>query len=78
MNSLKIAREIIREHFAGKEEDLKTDTRPAVQRRRYYFFDAKPENSIKFTALKEVLESNSPEKEATIQKSLLPGEMLRP
>jgi len=41
---------------------------PSVQTRRYYFYEAPPENSIKFTALNQILSKESPEKEATIKK----------
>jgi len=39
-----------------------------VQRWRYYFFDAPPENSIKFGYLSEILDSDTPERDALIKK----------
>lgn len=41
---------------------------PSVQTKRYYFYEAPPENSIKFTALNQILSKDSPEKQATIEK----------
>jgi hypothetical protein len=39
-----------------------------VQRWRYYFFDAPPENSIKFSYISEILKSDTPERTALIEK----------
>ena len=40
----------------------------AVQTKRYYFFEAPPENAIKFTALNDILQKDSPEKQSMITK----------
>lgn len=40
----------------------------AANRKRYYFFDAQPENAISFTALKDILQGQSAEKQALMQK----------
>ena len=66
---------------AKEEEDQQDQTAPAApetpspqapqvaaNRKRYYFFEAPPENAIGFTALKDILEGQSPEKQALIQK----------
>jgi len=64
------------EKWAAKQEDApkqdapSVDERggPSVQTRRYYFYEAPPESSIKFTALNKILSKDSPEKQATIEK----------
>lgn len=39
-----------------------------VQRWRYYFYDAPPENSIKFSYLSDILEKDSPERVSLVEK----------
>lgn len=58
-------RKILNLVLAGKEEERRN---VAVRRRRYYFFNAPAENSIKFSALREILSKESPEKAAIIEK----------
>jgi len=41
---------------------------PAVDTRRYYFFEAPPESSIQFTSMSDILRRDSPEKQALVQK----------
>jgi hypothetical protein len=41
---------------------------PPVQTKRYYFYEAPPENAIKFTALNQILSKDSPEKQAMVEK----------
>lgn len=80
MISTKSVQRVLRIISAGKEEPPIAPTAPeepvseakpaeaAVQRHRYYFYEAKPENSIKFTSLQEILKKESPEREAMIEK----------
>jgi hypothetical protein len=63
------------EKWAAKQEAPATDSpekgergATSVQSRRYYFYEAPPENSIKFTALNQILSKDSPEKEAIVKK----------
>ena len=39
-----------------------------VQRWRYYFYDAPPENSIKFSYISDILEKDSPERDSLVAK----------
>lgn len=55
-------------HLAGKEEKPKDTSNVPVSRRRYYYFRAPAENSIKFTALSEIMQNDTPERDATIKK----------
>lgn len=41
---------------------------PAVDTKRYYFFEAPPESSIQFTSMNDILKRTSPEKAALVQK----------
>jgi hypothetical protein len=62
---------VLRMHIAGKEdpEDAGESRKTTpVQRKRYYFYEAHPENAIKFTALSDILKRKSPEREALIEK----------
>ncbi|MBD3260084.1 MAG: hypothetical protein GF334_00095 [Candidatus Altiarchaeales archaeon] len=73
---------VLKRVFAAKQEqDTQDPTAPvnpetpapqapqvAANRKRYYFFDAQPENAISFTALKDILQGQSAEKQALIQK----------
>lgn len=60
---------VLRMHIAGKEEDPGGEKKTApVERKRYYYYEAHPENSIKFTALSDILKRKSPEREALIKK----------
>lgn len=58
------------ERWAAKQQAPEMEERgaPSVQTRRYYFYEAPPENAIKFTALNDILSKESPEKQATIEK----------
>lgn len=53
--------------MAAGGEPVRESQRP-VERVKYYFYEARPQNSIQFRRLREILESNSPEKQATIEK----------
>jgi hypothetical protein len=49
-------------------EEPRQNINKPVQRWRYYFFDAPPENSIKFGYLSEILKRDTPERTALIKK----------
>lgn len=66
---------VLNKWAADKQESPATDTPekaerggPSVQTKRYYFYEAQPENSIKFTALNQILSKESPEKKVTVTK----------
>jgi len=83
MISKKILNNVLRNIVAGKEDLAPTETSPEtapgaapaeqnvskpVQRWRYYFYDAPPENSIKFSYLSEILQRDTPERASLIEK----------
>jgi hypothetical protein len=74
MVSSKSVRNVLKLVLSGKEEtppDEKGIPKPMgapVQRQRYYFYEALPQNSIQFTALQDVLKTDSPTRDATIKK----------
>lgn len=59
--------------LSGKQEEPEKEapkqiTDTPIYRRRFYFYEANPVNGIKFSNLKEILDSDSPEKETLIRK----------
>lgn len=64
---------VLRRVMAQEDEPFEEKTpekgqAPAVQRWRYYFYDANPGNSIPFTDLTEVLRANNPGRDVIIKK----------
>jgi hypothetical protein len=51
----------------GAAQPAQTVNKP-VQRWRYYFYDAPPENSIKFSYLSEILKKDTPERVSLVEK----------
>lgn len=73
MISKNLINKVLKRVIAGKEETPKEDIpekgqAPAVQRWRYYFYDANPGNSIPFTDLTEILRTDNPERDVLIKK----------
>lgn len=67
---MEIERSLIKNVLKKMAEDGTEPKRsaPIIEFDKYYFYEARPENSIKFTGLKSILEGDSPEKEATIKR----------
>lgn len=65
---------VLRRVIVGKEEEPSEENipekgqAPAVQRWRYYFYDANPGNSISFTDLTEILRTDNLERDVLIKK----------
>lgn len=53
---------------AEQTEQPTQNVNKPVQRWRYYFYDAPPENSIKFSYLSDILKKDTPERDSLIQK----------
>jgi hypothetical protein len=62
----KVINAVLRKYTAAEVVDQKANK--PVQRWRYYFYDAPPENSIKFSYLSEILKKDTPDRDALIEK----------